>query len=118
MNSNIVPVIMALIVIAFAAAAYYYFHSGDTEADRPVTGVVLDKFERVAGAGAADRPLVQGVRSLAGRSLQQGSSYFVRILTTSGQEVDLQVPADVYRRAELGDKITRASSGSTPVLVR
>ena len=118
MRSNIVPVVMALIVIVFAVAAYYYWHGGDSKSEPPIEGVVLDKFQRAAGTEAGDKPLAQGLQVLTGQSLRQDMFYFIRVLTTTGREVDMEVPADLYRKAELGDKITRASRDSIPVIVR
>ncbi len=116
MRSNLVPVMMVLIVVAFFAAAYYYWQGGRTSA-RVITGVVMDKFERAAGTEAGDKPVVQGLRFLTARSLQQDVFYFIRVRTDMGDEVDLEVPAAFFQKVEIGDRVRQTSPDSTPTVV-
>lgn len=117
MRSNLVAVIMALIVVAFAGAAYYYWHGGGRSA-KPVVGVVVDKSERVAGTEAGGKPLQQGLRVLTGESAEQEVFYVVRVRTEKGEEVEMQVPRDFFTGVQVGDTVSRASPDASPTIVK
>jgi len=114
MNSNLVPIVMVLIVVAFCFAAYHYWQGG-ARSDRPIAGIVIDKFERPAGTEAAGKPAVQGIRALTGQSLRQDMFYYIRVRTEMGADIDMEVPADFYQRIQIGERVRRSSRDSVPV---
>jgi hypothetical protein len=113
MNSNLVSVVMVLIVVAFCFAAYHYWQGGG-KSDRPIAGLVIDKFERPAGTEAGGKPAVQGMRALTGQSLRQDMFYYIRVRTEVGAEIDIEVPSDFYQRIQIGERVRRASRDSVP----
>lgn len=115
MHSNLVPVVVLVIVVILAGAAYYYWHGGGSSG-RAIEGVVIDKFEREAGTEAGDKPLEQGLNLLTGRSLQKDVFYFVRVRTEEGEEIDMEVPRDIFLIADPGDSIYRSSPDVAPTL--
>jgi len=117
MRSNLVPVMMVLIVVAFVGAALYYWFGGGKSA-QAVTGVVTDKMARAAGTEAGDKPLAQGLRVLTGQSLQRDVFYFIRVRTDKGDEVDIEVPRSFFQKVEVGDTIRQSSPDSTPTIIK
>lgn len=117
MRSNVTGVVLAVIALAFAGAAYYYW-TGGGKSDAPVTGVVVDKVTRQAGTEAGDDQLAQGMRLLTGESLQKPVFYYVVIETGDGEEIDIEVPPDLFETVQVGDRIRRADPEAVPVLVK
>ncbi len=116
MRENLVPVMAILVILAFVGLAYYYWHGGG-QSQRPVTGIVIDKYERAAGTEAGRSVLQQGMRTITGQSFQQETFYFVRVRTAQGKEVEMEVSRPFYMAVEIGQKVRRDNPDSEPYLV-
>jgi len=117
MRSNMVPIVAAVIAIAFAGAAFYYWQGGG-ESPGPVTGVIIDMYQRQAGTEAGGKPLSQGLNVLTGRSLEKTMFNFVLVRTNAGEEVEIEVPEDLFATFVVGDTIQQASPDARPALVQ
>jgi len=118
MRSNLVPIMMVLIAVGFCGAAYYYWHGGGgSKSAQPVSGVVIDKFQRAAGTEAGRNVLRQGVRMLSGQSTKRQVFYFVRVKTSAGDELDVEVSRDSFSSVQTGDTVRLTPSGTGLTLV-
>lgn len=117
MRSGLVAVIMVLIAVAFTVAAYYYWHGG-SRSGSAIAGVVIDKFQREAGTEAGEKTLEQGLNLLTGKSLTKEVFYFVRVKTEEGEEIDIEVPRDLFLKVRSGDTVRRSSPDADPTIIR
>ena len=117
MRSNLVAILAAVIASAFAGSAFYYWHGCGSSAG-PVGGVIIDKYQRQAGTEAGDHVLDQGLSVLTGRSLEKEVFYFVLTRTEDGDDVEIEVPNDLFSRAVLGDTIRQVSPDARPTLIQ
>jgi hypothetical protein len=116
MESKPVAVLMALIVLIAAGAVVYYWMRGQEEV--PVSGVVVEKFQREAGTEAGDQPIAQGLRVLTGDSTQQEMFYFLRVRTAGGELVEMEVPQGFFMQVKIGDTVQRISAESAPTIAQ
>lgn len=116
MRENLVPVMAILVILAFVGLAYYYWYGGG-QSQRAVTGVVIDKYERGAGAEASGGALQQGMRTITGQSFQRETFYFIRVRTSRGKEVEMEVSRPFYMAVEVGLKVRRDKPDSEPYVV-
>ena len=114
MRGNALPKVILLLLVVFVALTFRYWQASpkritavngivrDWQASpkriTAVNGIVRDKLERPASSGGED-------------------IYIVRIRTTKGPEIDIEVPYEFYRRVEIGNTISRSSPYDTPVIV-
>jgi len=117
MRSSLVAVVAGVIALAFAGTAAYYWLGGGSS-DGPIEGVVIDAIERQAGTESGDNTMAQGLNVLTGKSLQKEVFYFLLVRTEDGDEIEVEVPRQVYLEAEYGDRLRRSAPDATPVLIK